>query len=69
MSHKLKRVPNTALSSAAPEETLTCIGQWTDDRDAAQTFLVATLDTGHLYRRTLEDRLRCFLIKQALDTV
>ena len=45
------------------EEVLTCLGHWADDRDASQSFLIATLD--FRYRRTLEDRLRCFLIKQA----
>ena len=47
------------------EEVLTCLGHWADDRDASQSFLIATLD--FRYRRTLEDRLRCFLIKQARD--
>ena len=49
--------------SESREEVLTCLGHWADDRDATQSFLVATLD--FRYRRTLEDRLRCFLIKQA----
>ena len=49
--------------SESREEVLTCLGHWADDRDATQSFLVATLD--FRYRRTLEDRLRCFPIKQA----
>ena len=65
--------------SESKEEVLTCLGHWADDRDPAQSFLVATLDFRYRrtledmhddddifrYRRTLEDRLRCFLIKQA----
>ena len=45
------------------EEILTCIAHWNDDRDPSQSFLIGTLD--YLYRRTLEDRLRCFLLKKA----
>jgi len=44
------------------EEVLTCIATWPDDRDASQTFLVGTLD--FRYRRTDEDRLRCFLLRK-----
>ena len=41
---------------------MTCIATWSDDRDASQTFLVGTLD--FRYRRTDEDRLRCFLLRK-----
>jgi len=44
------------------DETLTCLAQWADDRDAHQTFLVGTLDTR--YRRTTDQRLRCFLLRK-----
>jgi len=45
-----------------PEEVLTCIATWPDDRDASQIFLVGTLD--FRYRRTEEDRVRCFLLRK-----
>lgn len=47
------------------EEVLTCLATWPDDRDASQTFLVGTLD--FRYRRTVEDRLRCFLLRKTED--
>lgn len=47
------------------EEVLTCIATWPDDRDASQMFLVGTLD--FRYRRTDEERLRCFLLRKTSD--
>ena len=44
------------------DETLTCLAEWKDDRDKGQTFLIGTIDTR--YRRTIEQRLRCFLLRK-----
>ena len=62
-----KSLPSSSLYQiwlSVKEEVLTCKAFWQDDRDASQSFMVATLD--YLYRRTLEDRIRCFLVKKAL---
>ena len=44
------------------DETLTCIANWTNERNSSQTFLMAALDDR--FRRTQEDRLRCFLLQK-----
>ncbi|XP_023333381.1 uncharacterized protein LOC111705149 isoform X2 [Eurytemora carolleeae] len=48
-------------NTESKEEILTCKAVWTDDRDVGQTFLLATLD--YRYRRTEEERVRCFLMR------
>ena len=42
---------------------MTCLAVWPDDRDASQTFIVGTLDFP--YRRTAEERVRCFLLRRS----
>ena len=44
---------------------MTCIATWADESNTSQMYLVATLDDR--FRRTQEDRLRCFLL-QKTDT-
>ena len=41
---------------------MTCIATWSDESNASQMYLVATLDDR--FRRTQEDRLRCFLLRK-----
>ena len=56
-----KICPNNSWHDCA-DETLTCLAEWTDDRDVSQTFLLGTLDTR--YRRTTDQRVRCFLLRK-----
>ena len=44
------------------DETLTCIATWSNESNSSQTFLMAALDDR--FRRTQEDRLRCFLLQK-----
>ena len=47
-----------------PDEVLSCIGEWSDDSDPSHSFLVGPLD--YLYRRTLAEKIRCFIIRKEL---
>ena len=43
-------------------ETLTCRATWPNDADSRETYMVGTLD--YRYKRTDEERVRCFLVKE-----
>ena len=44
------------------QETLTCKATWQRDLDEKETFMIGTLD--YRYKRTNEERVRCFLVKE-----
>jgi len=47
-----------------PEETLSCKATWTPDDDPSETYMIGTLD--YRYKRTDEERVRCFRVKNLL---
>ncbi|XP_023332456.1 uncharacterized protein LOC111704454 [Eurytemora carolleeae] len=45
-----------------PEETLSCKATWLREDDPTETYMIGTLD--YRYKRTEEERYRCFLVKE-----
>ena len=64
MVHSWLACNSRIKAPVVPDETLTCLAVWPDDREAGQTFLLARLDAR--YRRSLEDRIRCILFRETV---
>ena len=56
---------NTIIGlEADTDETLTCRATWPNDLDSSETYMVGTLDVYGGFKRTNEERVRCFLIQE-----